>query len=208
LSYIRRSIILEVGKESFFAFHINNKSVRKLSCEELRKAYEEAIKHERMLEEAFKRLGEGIREKGYLEPQDLVFIYAWKAPATDLARGTLVKLAFKAIESHGVNGIRQITEEAIELAKQDRLREVVEKLDGLHGADVRVSSAIITCYDPSRFAVVDWKAWKALYGKVKDDFTSEDYVEYLRDVRKMAEECGMTPREVDLALWKIGERSS
>ena len=111
------------------------------------------------------------------------------------------------MKEHGFDGIKKMTKEAIELPKADKAKESVEKLNELHGADVRVASAILTAYDPSRFAVIDWKAWKALYDREKkEEFAPEDYVKYLQDVRKLAEECGMTPRKVDLALWKIGGR--
>ena len=154
-----------------------------ISCGELREAYEEAVKEARVLGGAFKRAGEGIRQRGYLEPQDLVFIYSWKAPAEPRARGMAVGYAFEAMERHGFDGIKKITEEAIELARASKAKESVEKLRELHGADVRVASAILTAYDPNRFAVVDWKAWEALCGEEKQNFKSEDYARYLQDVR-------------------------
>ena len=71
---------------------------------------------------------------------------------------------------------------------------------------MRVASSMLAFYDPDRFGVIDRFAWKALYRVDKEDFTPEDYVKYLTDIRKMATKYCMKTREVDLALWELGKR--
>jgi type II secretory pathway component PulF len=55
--------------------------------------------------------------------------------------------------------IKQVTKEAIELADQQKVREAIIKLTEyptkLYGVAVRVASAILTFYNPERYAVLD-----------------------------------------------------
>ncbi|MCD6256003.1 MAG: hypothetical protein J7J44_07010 [Deltaproteobacteria bacterium] len=104
--------------------------------------------------------------------------------------------------------VKEITQEALKLAAEDKVKEAIEKLIMLpRGVGVRVASAILTFYDPDKFGVIDRFAWKALYGMDKDDFALEDYVKYLTEIRKMAAKYHTRTREVDLALWELGREA-
>lgn len=113
--------------------------------------------------------------------------------------------AFKCIEREDVEGIRNVTREAIELSGKDNVEESIKKLTELYGVGTRVASAILTFYDPERFGALDVNAWKALYSEERRVFEPKDYVRYLKDIRELARRCGLTPRKVDLALYSIGK---
>lgn len=173
----------------------------------MKKALEDNLRESKEDEEfSFSYVGKGIRERGYLTPLDLLYIICWKAPSNYEACGKAVYNAFECIRKSGIEGIKAVTTEAIRLARENQIQKSVEKLSQLHGVKTRVASAILAFYDPEKFGVVDVLAWKALYKQSKNDFEPQDYVKYLEDIRKIAGECNMTPRNVDLALWQIGRR--
>jgi hypothetical protein len=70
------------------------------------------------------------------------------------------------------------------------------------GVGIGVASAIFTLCYPSEYAIIDFRNWKALYGKDKKQFTVADYKQYLRDVRDLAGDLDCDVQEVDYLLWK------
>ena len=70
------------------------------------------------------------------------------------------------------------------------------------GVGIGVASAIFTLCYPSEYAIIDFRNWKALYGKDKKQFTVADYKQYLLDVRDLAGELDCDVQEVDYLLWK------
>jgi hypothetical protein len=70
------------------------------------------------------------------------------------------------------------------------------------GVGIGVASAIFTLCYPSEYAIIDFRNWRALYGKDKKQFTVADYKQYLLDVRDLAGELDCDVQEVDYLLWK------
>ena len=177
-----------------------------IECNELRDAFERFIrKYGKQEKFDFDYIGEKIRRRGYLTPLELFYIICWKAPSRDVNRGKAANNAFKCIKRSGtecIQRIETITREAIELARNNEIKESIEKLVELFGVRTRVASAILTFYDPENFGVVDVRAWKSLYKELKQDFEPEDYVKYLKDIRELAKKCNLTSRNVDQALWE------
>lgn len=99
--------------------------------------------------------------------------------------------------------------------------ERVETLRDLKGVSVPVASAILTVYDPDHYAVVDYRALRAIARvepTLADTTNYDDFAEYanwlleykqnpgvyssfLDTVRKISRRVNRTPREVDMALW-------
>jgi hypothetical protein len=97
----------------------------------------------------------------------------------------------------------------------------VEALMELKGVRVPVASAILTMHDPANYAVVDYRAFRALgvaeprlldpqnypdYAEFMGSFQNynsdpEAYSFYMDVVRNIAQREGILPREVDMALW-------
>ena len=97
----------------------------------------------------------------------------------------------------------------------------IEALSELKGVSVPVASTVLTMFEPNNFAVVDYRAFRAL-GAVKpsllDPRTYPTYVEFMKNfqnyntssgaysfyvtnIRQIAQREGILPREVDMALW-------
>lgn len=97
----------------------------------------------------------------------------------------------------------------------------VEALMELKGVRVPVASAILTMHEPANYAVVDYRAFRALGAAephLLDPQTYSDYAEfmesfqdynsapeaysfYMNVLRDIAQRGGILPREVDMALW-------
>lgn len=104
----------------------------------------------------------------------------------------------------------------------------VEALMELKGVRVPVASAILTMYDPASYAVVDYRAFRALGAaelRLVDPQNYPDYAEFMEHfqdynsspkaysfymdvVRQIAQREGILPREVDMALWAFDEYTS
>lgn len=168
----------------------------------LKEAYNNAVAQERVIEDYTQEVGRRFRERGYLEPLEVFYFICWKSPVgAEIPNTWLFELVNKG------EIIREITQEALKLAEQDKVKEAIEKLMTIpRGVRVRVASAILTFYNPEKFGAVDRFAWKALYGMDKSDFTPQDYIKYLTDIRRIAIKHGLKTREVDLALWELGKR--
>jgi len=54
---------------------------------------------------------------------------------------------------------------------------------------------------PEEYGVIDFRAWRQLFGEEKRGFSTEDYKQYLNKLRNLAKELGWTVQEVDLAIW-------
>lgn len=101
----------------------------------------------------------------------------------------------------------------------------VEALKKLNGVQVPVVSAILTMCDPVNYAVVDYRAFRALAASEPQQFdpqTYPDYAEfmgrfrdydsdpkaysfYMEVVRDIADQEGILAREVDMGLWAFDE---
>lgn len=87
----------------------------------------------------------------------------------------------------------------------------------LKGVSTRMASAILTVFDPSRYTVMDVRAWKTLEkigleklrlppakGTLEDHLDScETYAAYLKTCRGLAQECGVSLRTLDKCLWML-----
>ena len=79
-------------------------------------------------------------------------------------------------------------------------------LSALQGVGVPVASALLALVDPTKYCVIDFGGWRAVFGVEKRTFTITDYLGYLRRVRPLAEELGRSVQETDLAIWEFDKR--
>jgi hypothetical protein len=104
----------------------------------------------------------------------------------------------------------------------------VESLIELKGVSVPVASAILTMHEPANYAVIDYRAFRALgaaephlldpqtYPEYVDfmesfqdyDSAPEAYRFYMDVVRDIAQREGILPREVDMAFWAFDEENA
>ena len=110
----------------------------------------------------------------------------------------------KRRESNSEELVRTITQTAFQITHPDKEYEVELRLGILcllRGVGVPVASAILALTFPEEYGVIDFRAWRQLFGEEKDNFTIEDYKQYLNKLRDLAKELGWTVQEVDLAIW-------
>jgi len=137
-----------------------------------------------------------FRKEGTLEPFDFFAIVVWKSnrAKTKIKRG--LKDAGKSVQ-----------ELMREVAHAETPRDKVDVLLQVWGIGLAVASAILTVCDPKTFTVLDYRAWETLQGASLQGLsghypaTPDEYLDYCRVCRRLAEQVGMSLRNLDRALW-------
>lgn len=92
-----------------------------------------------------------------------------------------------------------------------RISWQVNLLTNLEGVSVKMATAILLFTDPSRHTVLDWRAWAVLHEagylpyRIGTSSTTEDYLVYLGACWSLTGEFDSSLRELDRALWVLGE---
>ena len=99
--------------------------------------------------------------------------------------------------------------------------EAIEELIELSGVGVPMASTVLTVADPSHYAIIDYRALRGLAAAKPhliepDEYATlaeflghfrtyldnpDTYAFYMQHVRELADDEGLTPREIDMALW-------
>lgn len=147
-----------------------------------------------------------FQQRGYIHRDELRKIGKWKA-------GNRIDHHLK---DNNANFVEQRSSVAFQATRDEKK---IEALTELKGVSVPMASTILTMAKPTDFAIIDYRALRALGGvrpKLLDtqsytDYstfiecfrnpTTEGYVFYMDVVRGIAHQEGLSPREVDMALW-------
>ena len=78
----------------------------------------------------------------------------------------------------------------------------IKLLCSLKGIAIPLASAVLAITDPKQFAVLDSVLWQGLYKVEKNAFTTNDYLRFLTDMRKLAHKVGLEVQETEFRLWK------
>lgn len=108
------------------------------------------------------------------------------------------------------NVVRAVTGMALTIAHPDDDYETelrVAILCALRGVSVPVASAVLALVFPEKYAVIDFRGWRQVFGDTKTVFTLPDYCRYLSKLRALAGELGWPVQEVDLAIWEYDRRN-
>jgi thermostable 8-oxoguanine DNA glycosylase len=144
----------------------------------------------------FDKVRKRFEEKDTLEPFDFFAIVAWKSNRTK----TKIR---RGLDDAGktVQGLMS------EVAQAETSRDKVEVLLQVWGIGLAMASAILTVCDPETFTVLDYRAWETLRAAsvqgLPEDYpaTPDEYLDYCRVCRQLAERVGMSLRNLDRALW-------
>ena len=143
-----------------------------------------------------------VRKPFYLTRAELERIFKWK-----------LRLQYgrqAALRASTTDRIYQIvTRAAFEIRRDNWPYEATVRLGiltALPGVGVPVASAILALTQPDRYCVIDFRGWRAVFGVDRRSFTVAQYLEYVRQVRRLAHELGWAVQEVDLALWEYDRR--
>ena len=103
--------------------------------------------------------------------------------------------------------IIKITKAAFSVNHQDEDLEIKMKLNLLKtifGVQTPVASAILTLCYPNSFSVIDFRNWRQVFktNSTKTNYSDTEYLGYLKIIRRTASDFGLSPQEIDIALWQ------
>ncbi|UCF78699.1 MAG: hypothetical protein JSW03_11605 [Candidatus Eiseniibacteriota bacterium] len=107
--------------------------------------------------------------------------------------------------------IRKVTGLALTITHPDQDYELELRtgiLCTLRGVAVPVASAILALVFPEKYAVIDYRLWRQLFGQLKYVFSVADYKRYMRAMHPLARELNWPVQEVDHAIWEYDRRGA
>ena len=138
------------------------------------------------------------RDPVFLTRKDLDPILRWKL------RGQYGRQA-RHLATNSEEMIETVSRLALNVTCTDWKDEAalrVSILSVLHGVGVPVASAILALAEPAKYAVIDFRGWRQIFGRKKNSFSTVDYVTYLHEVRRLAAVLKRPVREVDETIWE------
>lgn len=160
-------------------------------------------------------ISQAFQQRGHILREELLQIGRWKAGGR--------------IDNHLKKNSQTLVERCSKVAFQSPADEAkVNALTELKGVRVPVASTILTMADPTRYAVLDYRAFRALGAAIPQLLNPQNYHQYiefmdgfqdygtdpsaysfyLNQVRNIAQREGITPREVDMALWAFDKHQT
>lgn len=101
--------------------------------------------------------------------------------------------------------LQTVTGAALSITHCDEDYETELRLNilcSIRGVGVPVASAILALVFPEKYAVIDFRGWRQIFGEVRTTFSISDYKRYLCEIKRLAVELGWPVQEVDLAIWE------
>lgn len=138
----------------------------------------------------------------YLTAQEFDLILRWKLRG-QYGRGVGVR------SQNTDNIIRTITESVFKIKHDNDNYETKMRIDILSiipGVSIPVASAILTLVEPTKYTVIDFRVWRAMFDEDKKLFSYNEYARYRSRVVAFADELDWTPQEVDAAIWEYDRR--
>ncbi len=105
--------------------------------------------------------------------------------------------------------IRAVTTLALNINHEDEDYELelrIDILSSLRGVATPVASAVLTIVYPEKYAVIDFRNWRQIFGVRKNSFSVGDYKRYMKEMRRLAKELDWSIQEVDQAIWEYDRR--
>ena len=140
----------------------------------------------------FGEIGKDIRNRGYLKKEEFLEVVRWKSVR-----------AIRKAEANSEEVIEKITKFAFEI---DNEEVKIMVLTSLNGVSIPMASSILTVSYPEKYGVIDIRGWHTLYNLglmeyKKDVFNFKDWLLYLKIIRELSKEYGVSPREIDKAIF-------
>lgn len=143
--------------------------------------------------ETFEKINEALLRNGFLNREQLYKVARWKTPrASEIVKRTNTD-----------SMVKSITAFAVKLSEGKYKIRILCSLDGI---GIPRASAILAMSNLQRYGVIDINAWLTLTDKKKQGFSDNDWIWYLEQIRKLAKKHGKTPRQIDMALMKYGQK--
>lgn len=139
----------------------------------------------------FNFIGPQIKKRGFVNFQEFYKICMWKS-----VRQKHNYLVNKKI-------VERVTREVF---KENDERKKMDGLCQLKGVGIPMASAILTIVFPNKYAVIDVRCIEMLNKlnlTIKKHITLNVWLEYLKIIRNLAKDNGLTPREIDKILFAM-----
>ncbi len=145
-----------------------------------------------------KELGDKLRRLKELTKDDLVQMTEWKFKITPL----ILPRRLRDVAKNDDAEIRRISRHVFSLSPKDD-SDRINSLDKLNGVGPAVATVVLTIYDPKQYGVFDKHVWRELFGKEpKYLYTTENVLEVLSELRRIANKYGLDVRTVEKAFFK------
>jgi thermostable 8-oxoguanine DNA glycosylase len=73
----------------------------------------------------------------------------------------------------------------------------------LKGVEIPVASAILTLVYPEKYAVIDFRVCRQIFGVRNQAYTPSYYKKYLSIILTLSQEYKLTPQQIDMAIWQL-----
>ena len=138
-----------------------------------------------------------LANASWLGIEQLVSVGHWKL------RGQYARVAPRLL-SNSVARLRSLTKGPVS-SPPTGLTEVgfrIKELRKIEGVGMGMASAILALRFPHYACVVDFRGWRQMFCESRKSFTIRQYLKYLDAVRRLGDELGWTPLQVDIAIWR------
>lgn len=137
-----------------------------------------------------------------LTKDDLKQVIRWKFQGKLKGRG---ERFVKMIENQDEETIKERVNKALYKNIDDYL--ALHILTSIKGVGPAVASVILTFFNPHLFCVLDRHVWNELFNENKEEFSTDDYIKLLKEIRQMANKYDMFCRDVEKALFMKNKES-
>ena len=145
-------------------------------------------------EGAVDTIGSAARARGYYRRREFLAVCAWKTPRS------APKVALNSEPA-----VRAATRRA--LADPDEEARM-EALLALSGVGVPTASTLLYFAFPALYPILDVRALESLGVKPRSQYPVSFWLGYLAACRALAQECGVSIRTLDKALWQWSKEQS
>ena len=145
-------------------------------------------------EGAVDTIGSAARARGYYRRREFLAVCAWKSPRS------APKVALNSEPA-----VRAATRRA--LADPDEEARM-EALLALSGVGVPTASTLLYFAFPALYPILDVRALESLGVKPRSQYPVSFWLGYLAACRALAQECGVSIRTLDKALWQWSKEQS
>lgn len=140
------------------------------------------------------------RKPFYLTATEFEQILTWKL-RTQFGRQSKIRL------NNTEENIQLITKTTFLLTHKNTNIETSLKLKSLtllYGVEIPVASSILTLCYPENYSVIDFRNWRQIFKQLtkKTYYTTNEYNEYLKRIKYLADKYKFTTQQIDMAIWQ------
>jgi hypothetical protein len=138
--------------------------------------------------------GRAARARGHYTKQELVLLCEWKTPRS------------RSRVARNTEGF-VVAMTAASLTTADET-ERLSALTAMRGVEVPTASVLLHFVFPERYPIIDWRALESLGEQARAAYPVAYWLEYVDVCQRLAQEAGVSMRQLDKALWQHSKELS